>query len=94
MTRLHPTAIIDRKAELAADVEIGPYCVVGPDVSLGPEVRVLSHVVIEGHTRVGEGCVIHPFASLGAPPQHSGYRGEATRLVIGARNIIREHVTM
>ncbi len=94
MTRLHPTAIIDPKAELAADVEIGPYCVVGPEVSLAPGVRVLSHVVIEGLTQVGEGCVIHPFAALGSPPQHSGHRGEATRLVIGARNIIREHVTM
>ena len=94
MTRLHPTAIIDSKARLATDVEIGPYSVIGSDVSLGQGVRILSHVVVAGHTEVGEGCVIHPFASLGAPPQHSGHRGEPTRLVIGARNIIREHVTM
>lgn len=94
MTRLHPTAVIDPKATLAADVEIGPYCIVGPQVSLAPGVRVLSHVVIEGYTDIGEGCVIHPFAALGAPPQHAGHSGEATRLVIGARNVIREHVTM
>ena len=56
--------------------------------------RVASHVVIEGHTEIGEGCEIHPFAILGAPPQHAGHKGEPTRLVIGARNIIREHVTM
>ena len=94
MTAIHPTAIANPKANLAADVEIGPYCVVGPDVSLAAGVKLLSHVVIEGHTEVGESCVIHPFANIGGPPQYAGHRGEPTRLVIGPRNIIREQVTM
>ncbi len=94
MTLVHPTAIVDAKARIAGDVEIGPYCVVGPDVDLAAGVKLLSHVVVEGHTEVGEGCVIHPFANIGAPPQYAGHRGEPTRLVVGPRNIIREQVTM
>lgn len=94
MSRIHPTSIIDRKAHIAEDVEIGPYCVVGGDVTLDAGVRVLSHVVVEGVTRIGHGCVIHPFALIGSPPQHVGHKGEPTRLDVGPRNIIREHVTM
>jgi UDP-N-acetylglucosamine acyltransferase len=81
-------------AKLAGDVEIGPFSIIGADVKLGPRVTIGSHVVVEGHTEVGEGTSIHPFAVLGGAPQHAGYRGEPTRLVIGARNLIREHVTM
>jgi UDP-N-acetylglucosamine acyltransferase len=91
---IHPTAVVDRSASLGRDVTIGPYCVVGPDVTLGDGVRLMSHVVIEGHTTVGAQTVVHPFASLGLTPQHLHYRGEPTRLVIGERNTIREHVTM
>jgi UDP-N-acetylglucosamine acyltransferase len=94
MTMIHPTAIVDRCAELGADVVVGPYSLIGPHVRLGSGARVASHVVIEGHAEIGEACEIHPFANLGAPPQHAGYKGEPTRLVIGSRNIIREHVTM
>ena len=94
MTTIHRTAIVDPAAELGADVVIGLYSLIGPHVRLGADVRVASHVVIEGHAEIGEGCEIHPFASLGAPPQHVGHKGEPTRLVVGARNIIREHVTM
>jgi UDP-N-acetylglucosamine acyltransferase len=94
MSRIHPTAIIADGAVVADDVEIGPYCIVGETVTLGAGVRLLSHVVIEGITEIGEGCTIHPFASLGGPPQHAAHAGEATRLVIGARNLIREYVTM
>ncbi|MDQ2860093.1 MAG: acyl-ACP--UDP-N-acetylglucosamine O-acyltransferase [Pseudomonadota bacterium] len=94
MTRIHPTAIVDAGAKLARDVEIGPFCIVGADVTLGERVRLASHVVVEGLSEIGEGCVIHPYACLGAPPQHSGHKGEPTRLVIGQRNIVREHVTM
>ncbi|HZK99916.1 MAG TPA: acyl-ACP--UDP-N-acetylglucosamine O-acyltransferase [Caulobacteraceae bacterium] len=94
MTAIHPTAVVDGRARLAEGVEIGPYSLIGPDASLSPGVRVGGHVVIDGHTEIGEGCVIHPFAILGAPPQHAGHKGEATRLVVGARNVIREHVTM
>ncbi len=94
MTKIHPTAVVDAGATFARDVEIGPYCVIGPHVSLGEGVRVLSHVVIDGNTSVGAHTVIHPFASLGLSPQHLGYKGEPTRLVIGHHNVIREHVTM
>jgi len=94
MSLIHPTAMVSGAAELAEDVEVGPYSVVGPDVRLHEGVRVLSHVVIDGHTEVGEACVVHPFASLGAPPQHTGHRDEPTRLLIGARNVIREQVSM
>ncbi|MBV8681715.1 MAG: acyl-ACP--UDP-N-acetylglucosamine O-acyltransferase [Caulobacteraceae bacterium] len=94
MTTIHATAIVDREANLGPDVEIGPYCIVGAGVTIGARTRLQSHVVLEGATQIGEDCVIHPFASLGAPPQSKGYRGEPTRLVVGDRNIIREHVTM
>jgi UDP-N-acetylglucosamine acyltransferase len=94
MTAIHPTAVVHDGARLGADVQIGPYCVVGPSATLGDGVQLLSHVVIEGNTQVGEACVVHPFAVLGGPPQHMAYKGEPTGLTIGARNIIREHVTM
>jgi UDP-N-acetylglucosamine acyltransferase len=94
MTKVHPTAIVHDGARLGADVEIGPYSIVGPHVMLADGVRLQSHVVIEGETEIGEGCVVHPFANLGGPPQHSAHKGELTRLVVGARNTIREHVTM
>jgi UDP-N-acetylglucosamine acyltransferase len=94
VTQIHATAIVDAKARLAQGVAIGPYCIVGADVCLGAGVRLASHVVIEGHTDIGEHSVVHPYACLGAPPQHAGHKGEPTRLRIGSRNIIREHVTM
>ncbi len=94
MTKIHPTAVVDNAATFARDVEIGPYCVIGPNVVLGEGVRVLSHAVIDGHTSIGEHTVIHPFASLGLSPQHLSYKDEPTRLVIGHHNVIREHVTM
>jgi len=94
VTVIHATAIVDAKARLARDVAIGPYCIVGADVRLRAGVRLASHVVIEGHTDIGEKSVVHPYACLGAPPQHAGHKGEPTRLLVGARNVIREHVTM
>ena len=94
MSHVHPQAIVDPKALLGEDVEIGPFCTVGPDVVLRDRVRLQSHIVVEGVTEIGEGCIVHPFAHLGGPPQHAGHRGEPTRLSIGARNVIREHVTM
>jgi UDP-N-acetylglucosamine acyltransferase len=94
MSKIHPSAVIHDGARLGAEVEIGPYCIVGADVSLGDGTRLMSHVVIDGVTEIGERCAIHPFAYLGGSPQHLGYKGEPTRLVIGPRNIIREHVTM
>jgi UDP-N-acetylglucosamine acyltransferase len=94
MAKIHPSAIVEDGAVLGAEVEVGAYCLVGPNVSLGDGVRLQSHVVVEGHTTLGELCVVHPFANLGGPPQHSAHKGEPTRLVIGARNTIREHVTI
>jgi len=92
--KIHATAIIDPAASLGDDVEIGPYCVVGAEVSLGPGVRLLSHVVIEGRTQIGAGTVIYPFASIGHRPQDLKFDGEPSELIIGEQNTIREHVTM
>jgi UDP-N-acetylglucosamine acyltransferase len=94
MPRIHPTAIVDAGAALASDVEIGPYCIVGGGVALGDGVRLLAHVVIDGRTTIGEGTRIFPFASIGLEPQDLKYAGEASRLVIGRRNTIREYVTI
>jgi len=94
MTDIHSTAIVDPKATLAGDVTIGPYSVVGENVVLGAGVRLMSHVVVDGHTQVGAGTVIYPFASIGLPPQDLKYGGEPSVLEIGVNNVIREHVTM
>lgn len=94
MPIIHPTALVDPAARLAESVTVGPYCVVGPNVELAEGVTLKSHVVLDGHTRVGEGSVIFPFASVGMPPQDLKYKGEESRLEIGARVTIREHVTI
>ena len=94
MTTIHPTAIVADGARLGADVEVGPYCIVGGEVVLADGVRLISHVTLEGRTEIGEASVLHPCASLGGAPQHLGHKGEPTRLIVGQRNIIREHVTM
>ena len=93
MSRIHPTAIVDPAAKIAADAEIGPWCRVGPDVTLMGGVQLVSSVVVEGVTEIGAGTVIHPFSVIGGPPQHGGYKGEPTRLVIGENNLIREGST-
>jgi UDP-N-acetylglucosamine acyltransferase len=93
-TEVHPTALVDARAELGASVEIGPYCVVGAGVVIGPGTRLASHVVIEGPTVIGQGNTIHSFAVLGGVPQHKRHRGDPTRLVVGDENVIREHVTV
>lgn len=92
--QIDPTAIVDDGAKLGEDVVIGPFCRVGADVVLGDGVMLKSHVVIDGATTIGAQTIIFPFASIGAPPQHLRYRGEKTRLEIGADVVIREHVTM
>jgi UDP-N-acetylglucosamine acyltransferase len=93
---IHPSAIVDARAELAPGVLIGPYCVIGPGVQIGPESRLIAHVVVEGPTVIGAGNVIHPFAVIGSAPQHKRAqdgRG-ANRLTVGDHNVIREHVTI
>lgn len=91
---IHPTAVIAEGAQLGSDVQIGPYCVIGPNVRLGARCILHSHVVIEGNTEIGEECEIFPFASLGHKPQDLKFKGEESRLVIGKRNRIREYCTM
>jgi UDP-N-acetylglucosamine acyltransferase len=81
-------------ARLGADVEIGPYCIVGPDVELGDGVRLHPNVHVTGHTKIGPRTVIYSFASLGSAPQSVHYKGEPSRLLIGADCVLRENVTM
>jgi UDP-N-acetylglucosamine acyltransferase len=90
---IHPTAIVDSKAELASDVEIGAYSIVGPHVKIDAGTWVGPHVVLEGHTTIGKNNRIFQFCSLGAAPQDKKYAGEPTRLEIGDNNTIREFCT-
>ena len=94
MPDVHPTAIVHEGAKIGAGAEVGPYCILGSGAVIGRSVRLISYVVVEGLTEIGEHCVVHPFAVLGGAPQHLAHKGEPTRLTIGDRNIIREHVTM
>jgi UDP-N-acetylglucosamine acyltransferase len=94
MSRIHQTALIDRQAEIDSDVEIGPYSVIGAGVRIGQQTRVASHVVIEGRTSVGQGNTIYQFATVGSRPQDLKYRGEASELIIGNHNTIREYVSL
>jgi len=91
---IHPTSIVEAGAEIGDDCNIGPFCIIGPKVKLGRGVRLHSHVVIHGRTTIGEETEVYPFTSLGHAPQDLKYKGEDSALVIGARNRIREHVTM
>ncbi|MGZ8253696.1 MAG: acyl-ACP--UDP-N-acetylglucosamine O-acyltransferase [Burkholderiaceae bacterium] len=93
MARVHPTALVDRKAELAADVDIGPYCIVGPRVTLGSGTVLDAHVVVGGRTTVGRGNRFFPFCAIGGVPQDKKYGGEDTELVMGDGNTVREHCT-
>jgi UDP-N-acetylglucosamine acyltransferase len=91
---IHPTAIVGPGAKLGEGARIGAYAVIGDDVVLGDRVCIHPHVVIDGRTEIGADTEIFPFASIGLQPQDLKYHGEPSRLVIGARNMIREHVTM
>jgi UDP-N-acetylglucosamine acyltransferase len=91
---IHPTALVSSDAELADDVIIGAYTIIGPKVRLGTGCVVGPHAVIEGHTSIGARNRIYPFASLGYPPQDISYRDEETQLVLGDGNTVRESVTM
>jgi UDP-N-acetylglucosamine acyltransferase len=93
MTLIHPTAIVDPKAELDPTVSVGPYAVIGPHVRVGAGTTIGAHCVIEGRTTIGRDNLIFQFASLGAVPQDKKYAGEPTELVIGDRNTIREFCT-
>jgi UDP-N-acetylglucosamine acyltransferase len=94
MAQVHPTAIVDPKAELDASVTVGPYAVIGPHVKVGGGTTIAAHVVLEGHTTIGRDNRIWQFASIGAANQDKKYKGEPTELVIGDRNTIREFTTL
>jgi UDP-N-acetylglucosamine acyltransferase len=91
---VHPTAIIEEGAVLAATAAVGPYSIVSAGVALADGVKLHAHVVVGGSTRIGEGTEIFPFASVGLPPQDRKYHGEHSRLEIGRNCTIREHVTI
>jgi UDP-N-acetylglucosamine acyltransferase len=91
---IHPSAVVEDGAVVGAHCRIGPFCVVGAEVTLGPDVVLKSHAVVTGWTEIGEATTIFPFANVGDVPQDLKYAGERTRLIVGARNRIREGVTM
>ena len=91
---VHPTAIIDSRPKVPASCKVGPYCVIGADVELGENCHLISHVAIEGPTKIGADNVFYPFCAIGMAPQDVTYKGEPTRLEIGDHNQIREYVTL
>lgn len=91
---IHPTAIIHPEAKLHPSVEVGPWCTVGPHVTIGARTKLMSHVVVDGWTEIGEDNTFFPFSVTGAIPQDLKYRGEETHVVIGNHNTIRESVTI
>ena len=94
MTQIHSTAIIHAKAEIADEVEIGPYAVIGEHVRLQRGTQIAAHVVIDGWTEIGEGCRLFPFASIGSIPQDLKFKGEESKVMIGKNTTIREYVTV
>src|SRR5690606_20423602 len=91
---VHPTALVDETAELAHDVVVGPYSIVGPGVTIAEGTRIGPHVLVERDTSIGARCVVHKGAVLGTDPQDLKYAGEATRLLIGDETVIREYATL
>src|SRR5205807_4248180 len=91
---VHPTAIIDSRAKVPASCKVGPYCVIGAGVELGEDCHLVSHVAIEGPTKIGANNAFFPFSAIGMAPQDTSYKGEPTRLEIGGHNEIRECVTI
>ncbi len=91
---IHKTAIVDSKAKISNNVEIGPYCIIGPEVEIGTNSVLYSHVNIVGNTKIGENNHIYPFSSIGTPPQDLKYKGEKNSLVIGNNNKFREYVNI
>ena len=91
---IHKTSVIDAKAKISKNVKIGPFCYVGPNVTLKDDVELISNVHIEGDTIIGEGTRIFPFASIGTQPQDLKFKGEKNSIIIGQNNSIREYVTV
>jgi UDP-N-acetylglucosamine acyltransferase len=91
---IHPTAVVHESAQIAAGVHVGPYCVIGPEVSLGEGCELLSHVCMEGPMRVGPKNKFFPYSSIGLVPQDKKFHGERTETVIGEGNTFREFITV
>lgn len=91
---IHPTAIIEPKASIDENVYVGPFCIVSAGAKIKKGTRLISNVIIEGNTEIGENCQIYPFASIGLPPQDLKYKGEKTGVKIENNNIIREYITI
>ncbi len=91
---IHPTAIVHPSANLAADVEIGPFCIVGENVKLGARTVLQANVVVNGWTEIGEDCTVYPFATIGAASQDRKYRGERAYTRVGSRTVLREYVSI
>jgi UDP-N-acetylglucosamine acyltransferase len=91
---VHPQAIVDPKASLGKDVEVGPFSVIGPDVEIGDGTRIMSNVVVKGPTTIGKNNTIYQFSSVGEDCQDKKYAGEPTRLLVGDDNVIRESCTL
>lgn len=93
-TSVHPTAVIASAARLGGGVRVGPYAVIEDDAEIGEDCEIRAHAVVKRYTRLGPGNVVHEHAVLGGEPQDLGYREAPTRLEVGARNVIREGVTL
>lgn len=91
---VHPSAIVDPTARIAADADIGPYCIVGAEVEIGARTRLMGHVYLEGPTRIGEDNLFFPYSTVGVASQDLKYKGERAETRIGHRNRIREFVTI
>ena len=94
MSKIHSTAIVDANAILGDGVEIGPYCVIGPNVKVGDGTRLFSHVVLDGYTTLGKECEVHPFTRVGGPTQDLKYVGGKTYVEIGDNTVLRECITI
>jgi UDP-N-acetylglucosamine acyltransferase len=91
---IHPTAIVDAKTRISERAEIGPYCVIGANVTIGAGTRLMSHIVVEGESTIGEDNIFYPYSTVGVAPQDLKYQGEPSATRIGSRNKIREFVTI
>ncbi len=94
MTHIHPTALVDPKAKVGKGTRIGAFSIVGENVELGEDCDIQEHVVLRGHTRLGNGVQVFPFAVIGGEPQHLKYKGEPTEVIIGDRSVFREYTTV
>jgi UDP-N-acetylglucosamine acyltransferase len=94
MTSIHSTAVVSPEAQIGSDVTVGPYCVVGPHVCIGDGATLMSHVVLDGYTRIGAKCILFPFASIGTQTQDLKFKGARTSVEIGDGTTIREYVTV